>query len=47
MEPVLRLVEHHALRPVEHGVGDLLPAMGGQAVHASGRAKATTRSLTW
>src|SRR5215471_13811883 len=37
VEPVLRLVEDQAPRPVEHGVGDLLAAMGGEAVHDEGR----------
>src|SRR3990167_9349922 len=33
VEPVLRLIEHHALRPVEDRIRDLLPAMRRQAVH--------------
>src|SRR5262249_10735972 len=33
VQAVLRLVEHDRARPVEHAVGDLLAAMGGQAVH--------------
>src|SRR2546425_12421338 len=30
VQPVLRLVEDDRARPVQHGVGDLLPAMRGQ-----------------
>ena len=33
MEPVFRLVEDHGLLSVDHLVGDLFTAMGGQAVH--------------
>ncbi len=33
VQPVFRLVEHHRLRPVHHLVGDLLAAMGRQAMH--------------
>ena len=33
MQAVLRLVEHHRLRPVDHLVGDLLAAMRRQAMH--------------
>src|SRR3989338_696133 len=33
VEPVLRLIEHDALRAVEDAVGDLLAPMGRQAVH--------------
>src|SRR5881409_2856780 len=33
VETVLRLVEGDRVRAVEHRVGDLLAAMGGQAVH--------------
>src|SRR5579862_8458989 len=36
VQPVLGLVEHHRLRPVDHLVGDLLAAMGRQAVHEDG-----------
>ena len=36
VQPVLRLVEHHRLRPVDDLVGDLLAAVGGQAVHEEG-----------
>ena len=33
VQPVLGLVEHDRLRTVDHLVGDLLAAMGGQAMH--------------
>ena len=33
MQAVLGLVEHDRLRPVDHLVGDLVAAMGRQAVH--------------
>src|SRR5215510_6138172 len=33
MQPVLRLVEYHRLRAIDHVVRDLLAAVGGQAVH--------------
>src|SRR5580693_2673814 len=36
VQPVLGLVEHHRLRAVDHLVGDLLAAMGRQAVHEDG-----------
>src|SRR5512145_30649 len=36
VQPVLRLVERDRPRAVEHGVGDLLPAVRGQAVHDEG-----------
>src|SRR5690242_4074166 len=36
VQAVFRLVEHDRARTVEHGVGDLLTAVGGQAVHDYG-----------
>src|SRR6202171_419797 len=36
VQPVFGLVEHHRLRAVDHFVGDLLAAMGRQAVHEDG-----------
>jgi len=33
VQAVFGLVEHHRLRAVDHFIGDLLAAMGGQAVH--------------
>src|SRR2546428_1559759 len=37
VQPVLRLVEHDRAGAVQHAVGDLLAAMGRQAVHDQGR----------
>src|SRR5205809_838652 len=42
VEAILGLVEDHRLRAVEHGVRDLLAAMGGEAVHDE-RARAGER----
>ena len=36
VQPVLRLLPDQATRSVHHGRGDLLAAMGGQAVHREG-----------
>src|ERR1700691_5284032 len=36
MQPVLRFVEHHRLRAVDHLVGNLFAAMRGQAMHKDG-----------
>ena len=33
VQPILRLVEDHAPRPVQHRIRDLLAPVGGQAVH--------------
>src|SRR6202008_4164060 len=33
VQAIFGLIEHHRLRPVDHLVGDLLAAMGGQAMH--------------
>ena len=33
VQPVFGFIEHDRLRSVDHFVGDLLAAMGGQAVH--------------
>ena len=33
VQAVFRLVEHDRLRPVDHLVGDLVAAVGGQAMH--------------
>jgi hypothetical protein len=45
MQAVLRLVEHHRLRPVDHLVGDFLAAMGRQAVHEDG--VRAWRAISW
>ena len=36
VQPVLGLVPHRAVRPVDHLVGDLVPAVGGKAVQHNG-----------
>jgi hypothetical protein len=48
VEPVLGLIEDHALRPVEHGIGDLLPRWAGRQCMTSalGPAKRSSASLT-
>jgi hypothetical protein len=49
MQAVFGLVEDHRMRAVHHLGGDLLAAMGGQAMHEQrvGLACAISASLTW
>jgi hypothetical protein len=36
MEPALSLLKHDRLRRVEHCIGDLFTAVGGEAMHKTG-----------